>query len=206
MNYFAKKINELRAVISNQKFAEAKMVDGTLVRSEGDVFKPEQKLEVITEDGKTAKAPEGMHELEDGTVLVVNAEGVITEVREVKAEDLKDEAKTEDVKVEDKKDEQMAEEVPAQDAVEAVVEEVVDAVAEKIAELEKRIAALEGSNKEVETEMKKIEDENKNLKAELDAPAVKPSNFTKFRVTEAPADKNTKRDSNFFSKMIRDSK
>ena len=62
------------------KFKEAKLVDGTIVRVDGEEFKVGDKLSFVTEDG-LVDAKEGMHELEDGTVLVVDAESKITEVR-----------------------------------------------------------------------------------------------------------------------------
>lgn len=63
------------------KFKDAKLVDGTIVRVEGDEFKVGDKLSFITEDGTIVDAKEGMHELEDGTILVVDAESKITEIR-----------------------------------------------------------------------------------------------------------------------------
>lgn len=62
-------------------FKDAKLVDGTIVRVEGEEFKVGDKLSFITEDGTLVDAKEGMHELEDGTILVVDAESKITEIR-----------------------------------------------------------------------------------------------------------------------------
>jgi len=62
---------------SKEAFIDAKLVDGTIVRYESlEVGLP---LMVIDEAGNELPAPDGEHELEDGTMLTVEG-GIITEV------------------------------------------------------------------------------------------------------------------------------
>jgi len=62
---------------TEQTFIDAKLVDGTIVRYESlEVGLP---LMVIDEAGNELPAPDGEHELEDGTMITVES-GIITEV------------------------------------------------------------------------------------------------------------------------------
>ena len=62
---------------TEQTFIDAKLIDGTIIRYESlEVGMP---LLVIDEAGNELPAPDGEHELEDGTKVTVEA-GIITEV------------------------------------------------------------------------------------------------------------------------------
>jgi len=62
---------------TEQTFIDAKLVDGTIIRYESlEVGLP---LMVIDETGNELPAPDGEHELEDGTMITVEG-GIITEV------------------------------------------------------------------------------------------------------------------------------
>lgn len=174
--------------VSEAKFLDAKLVDGTIVRVEGDAFKVGDKLSVITEAGEVVNAPEGMHELEDGSVLVVDAEGMITEVRqpEVKAEE------AEDVPVEEVPAEQMAEAEIEVEAPEAEVapegEDRVAALEAKVAELEQALILLIESIQGQGEMMSKLKAENEAIKIENEklskVPAAKPVATRKFEKVE----------------------
>jgi len=72
---------------TEQTFIDAKLVDGTIVRYESlEVGMP---LMVIDESGNELPAPDGEHELEDGTMVTVES-GIITEVA-TKAEEAPEE-------------------------------------------------------------------------------------------------------------------
>lgn len=62
-------------------FVEAKLVDGTVVKVEGDSLVEGAKVVVVTADAEVP-APDGVHELEDGT-KVETKDGVIVKVEEV---------------------------------------------------------------------------------------------------------------------------
>lgn len=66
-------------------FVNAKLVDGTEIKVEGDALGEGAKVVVITPDAELP-APDGVHELEDGT-KVETKDGVIVKVEEVIAEE-----------------------------------------------------------------------------------------------------------------------
>ena len=66
-----------------QKFSEAKLQDGTVVTNDTEApFEVGQTLHVITESGEHVVAPTGEHLLEDGTLVVINEEGIITGIKQ----------------------------------------------------------------------------------------------------------------------------
>jgi hypothetical protein len=77
------------------KMAEAKLIDGTMVETDGDL-EVGVELYVKTEEGRQP-APTGEHETEDGMVVVVE-DGKIVEIKEKEVEEVKEE---EEIKVEE---------------------------------------------------------------------------------------------------------
>lgn len=167
------------AETKENKFLDAKLVDGTIIRTDAEEFKPGDKLSVLTESGEIVKAPEGMHEVEDGTVIVVDAEGIITEVRKPEVKEEMEETAPETAE----KTEEVMEIAPEED---------------KVYMLEMRVEALEQAmtmlieNLEMKkTEMDSVKKENESLKTELSkTPAAKPVNVKK---TEIAPEKPTSR-------------
>jgi len=164
----------------NLELAEAELEDGTLVSTEGDEFAAGQTLYVATEEGNQP-APAGEHTLNDGRVLVVDENSVITEVKpggEPAAEEAPA-AVTEEAPV-------AAEEAPApmeEDA--AAHSEAMAQMAARIAELEAKIAELEAmlaNKEEVVTELKKV----KSLLSEVETkkPNTRKRDARKNRLTE----------------------
>lgn len=80
-----------------ETFKDAKLKDGTVVRYEGDTPAEGAKIMVISEEGETP-APDGDHEMEDGTVITV-AGGMIAAVKPIEAK--KEEEPIQAVSVED---------------------------------------------------------------------------------------------------------
>lgn len=70
---------------TNVELASTTLLDGTVVKTEGD-FEVGKQLFVETEEGDVP-APEGQHETTDGLVISVDAEGVITAIDEVVVEE-----------------------------------------------------------------------------------------------------------------------
>jgi len=66
------------------QLAEATLVDGTIVKVEGE-FEVGKQLLVVTVEGDIA-APEGIHETTDGLLVTVDAQGVITNLEETTKE------------------------------------------------------------------------------------------------------------------------
>jgi regulator of replication initiation timing len=156
------------------KFAEAKLVDGTIVRCEG-AFAPDKKLEFVTEDGSVVGAKEGMHELEDGTIIVVNGESIITEVRkpEVETEDMAGDKPAETAEVVSEMAETPAEEAapetPAEDASEGNdMDSRVSAIESKLNELIDAVNALATKGENMSKENEDLKVENEALKAKTE--------------------------------------
>lgn len=101
-------------------FAQAELLDGTVIKTDGEGgFEVGQKAMVVTQDGDQS-APEGEHELTDGTILVIDAEGTITGVKtkdEAGEGSLEADTETEMAEV------AMAEESIAEDVIETAIEE-----------------------------------------------------------------------------------
>jgi hypothetical protein len=147
---------------------EGILADGTKVYSEAEDFVVGAALMVVAEDGSMSPAPEGEHTLDNGKVLVVDAQGVITEVKEAE-EPAGDEPGAGEEELSDDEEEVKAALTP---------EEQTAIVAELMQILEPRLAALE------ETLLKSVEklsETNNNLNEKVEklskspaAEAVKP--------------------------------
>jgi hypothetical protein len=82
MNFYKEKINAIKIALGlDVKMAESILEDG-VTRVEAESFEAGSKLFVVSESGEKAPAPEGIHTLEDGTKVTVDAEGTISEVIE----------------------------------------------------------------------------------------------------------------------------
>lgn len=111
-------------------FVDAKLVDGTVVKVEGDAVVEGAKVLVVTADAEVP-APDGVHELEDGTKIETK-DGIIAAVAEAAAEVPVEvpEMEEPEVEVEVKK--------------EGMESEVVALLKELVVKLGEKIAALEG--------------------------------------------------------------
>ena len=122
------------AVVTRAKFAEAVLVDGTEVYTDGELAVG-AILYVKVEEGEAPFAPEGIHETADGLLIGVGPNGEIMEITE-KAED----AVTEEV-VEEAMEE-VSVEAPVSEAAVPATEELLGGIAELIAPFTEEIAAL----------------------------------------------------------------
>jgi len=75
---------EIKSV--NEIFIDAKLADGTVVKVEGDSLVEGAKVVVITADAEIP-APDGVHELEDGTKIETK-DGIIAKVEEVMVDEM----------------------------------------------------------------------------------------------------------------------
>ena len=76
---------ETETETTNIELAEATLLDGTVVKVEGE-FEVGKELLVVTDETESP-APQGRHETTGGLLLSVDANGVITEIEEVVAEE-----------------------------------------------------------------------------------------------------------------------
>jgi len=74
----------VETTVTEVKLAEATLVDGTVVKVEGE-FEVGKQLVVVTAEGDVP-APEGIHETTEGLLVTVDAEGVITNLEEKEEE------------------------------------------------------------------------------------------------------------------------
>jgi hypothetical protein len=77
-------MSEDKTEIVKEIFLDAKLIDGTAIKVSGDGLVEGAKVVVVTEEGEIP-APDGVHELEDGT-KVETKEGLIAKIEEAVAE------------------------------------------------------------------------------------------------------------------------
>ena len=159
-------------VVTETKFAEATLVDGTVVYTDGEL-EVGKALLIRTEDGvESPYAPEGIHETTDGLLIGVGPNGEIMEISEVEAE-----AKPEEI-IEEVMEEVVVEAPVSEEAIPAT-EELLAGIAEMIAPFTEEIAALTTEVTELKAKFAVIADE----------PAAKPIRNT-FAENKAIADSN----------------
>lgn len=118
------------------EFAEGVLADGTIVKF--DKLEAGGMISVVTPDGEIP-APVGEHELEDGTIVVVSEEGVISEVKlKVEEED------GNEIEIEMAEEEEAAqeEEVVVEDPQPDKFAEINEKFEAKFAEVESKINTL----------------------------------------------------------------
>ena len=157
------KIAELLAVELAKKtkevaLATAKLENGTVL--EAEVFEPGEAVFIATEDENVA-LPVGEYEMEDQKILVVTEEGIISEIKEVSAEEEEEAPVAEEEEVEMAEEEvvvEAPEEVApeVQQIVESVVEviaPVIEEVKEQVEEMKRKMAEYEKQGEEEKVEM-----------------------------------------------------
>ncbi len=158
-------LNEIKTLLNIEvKLEEQKLENGTVVSA--GAFEKDNEIFIVTDDEKIAM-PVGEYLLEDGRLVVVEAEGVIADVREVSDEaPAKEEVEeTEDLEEEEKKEMEEEADVADWKGMEKRIQNLEDA----IADLKKDKVEAE-DEKEEEVEM--TEEVKEEVKEELSA--VKP--------------------------------
>ncbi len=141
-----------KAVVTETKFAESELVDGTVVYTDGEL-EVGAILLIKTEEGEESPfAPEGIHETTEGLLVGVGPNGEIMEISEVEAE-----AKPEEI-IEEVMEE-VEVEVPVSEAAIPATEELLTGIAEMIAPFTEEIAALTEEVTELKAKFAVIADE-----------------------------------------------
>ena len=136
-------LEKIKALLSNEiKLEQMMMADG-VTKIEADTFEAGKEVFVITEDEQKIAVPVGEYELEDGRILVVVEEGIISEIKEVKEEEEMPEAPAEEVPTEAKQPEMSEAISTPKKTIESIVKETFF------------------------SEMENLKKENEALKAEL---------------------------------------
>jgi hypothetical protein len=142
--HFEIKVSEGEIVSVKEIFVDAKLKDGTVIKIEGDTVDKGSKVVVVTPDAEIP-APDGVHELEDGT-KVETKDGVIVDVQDVANESPADEAN----------------EVPEGKDVEAPMgmsKEMMDMLKEFVSKMHEKMADMEQSYSRLENEFKAFKKE-----------------------------------------------
>lgn len=129
---------ETEAEAVEVSLAEVELVDGTIVKTEGELATG-AKLLVATPDGDIP-APEGVHETKDGMLVQVDAEGTI-------------------VSVEEKQSEEAPVEEAMSDESSNFSDEMIGAIAELIKPLNDKLAAMESKFSSLNNEFNTFRDE-----------------------------------------------
>lgn len=139
-------LEKIKALLSNEVKLEQMLMGDGVTKIEADSFEAGKEVFVVTEDEQKIAVPVGEYELEDGRILVIVEEGIISEVKE----------KEEEVEEEEE------EEVETKEEVEAMPEEEMSA---PVATPKKTIESI--VKESFFSEMEKLQKENEELKAEL---------------------------------------
>jgi hypothetical protein len=133
---FELEVAESQIVSVKEIFVDAKLVDGTAIKVSGEGLVEGAKVMVVTEEGEIP-APDGVHELEDGT-KVETKEGLIVKIEEMLEEPKMEKPEMEEPKVEIEvsKEEKMESEVVA------LLKDLVIKLGEKIASLEGKVEGM----------------------------------------------------------------
>jgi hypothetical protein len=121
-------INQIKTLLGMEvKLETMKLMDGITI-FEADAFEMDKEVFIVTEDEQKIPVPIGEYEIEDGRILVVIEEGIISEIKEVATEEevVEEEAPEVEVEVE-------AEATPsAKKTIESIVKETFFAEIEKL--------------------------------------------------------------------------
>ena len=86
------KVEQSTEATEETKLAQMTLENGTIIEAED--FAPEAEVFIVTEEDKIA-LPVGEYTLEDGMILVVEAEGIIKEIKEATSEEVEEEVEVE---------------------------------------------------------------------------------------------------------------
>ena len=138
------------------KLAQMTLENGTII--EAEEFAPDAEVFIVTEEDKIA-LPVGEYTLEDGMILIVEAEGIIKEIKEATSEEVEEEVEASETEVE------------VEAAEESEKEDLGYATKEELAEVKSMIEEIKAMIKDKE-EMAAVEEQ---VKEELSStPAAAP--------------------------------
>jgi hypothetical protein len=127
-------INQIKTLLGMEvKLETIKLIDGITI-FEADSFETDKEVFIVTEDEQKIPVPIGEYELEDGRIVVVVEEGIISELKE-KADEVEEEVIEEEAKSEEgyKEDEEEMKATPsAKKTIESIVKETFFAEIEKL--------------------------------------------------------------------------
>jgi predicted RNase H-like nuclease (RuvC/YqgF family) len=157
-------INQIKTLLGMEvKLEQMKLMDGVTVL-EADMFEAGNEIFVVTEDEQKIPVPVGEYEMEDGRMLIVVEEGIISEVKEKEEE--------EEVEVEEPIEEEAKKEQEMETAKSAPKKVVESTIKESFFS---EIEALKKENETLKAELSKL-NEVKEVELSKDE-EVKPISF-----------------------------
>jgi len=158
-------INQIKTLLGMEvKLEQMKLMDGVTVL-EADMFEAGNEIFVVTEDEQKIPVPVGEYEMEDGRMLIVVEEGIISEIKE-KVEEEEEVEVEEPIEEEAKKEQEME---TAKSAPKKVVESTIKE------SFFSEIEALKKENETLKAELSKLNEVKEN-EVEL-SEEVKPISF-----------------------------
>jgi hypothetical protein len=167
-NNVIEKIKDVLNLNEEVKLEQAKLDNGTVI--EADTFESGVEVFIVTEDEKVA-LPVGEYALEDGKILVVTEDGLISEIKDAEAEEV-EEVEEVEAKEEEKEEmgyatkEELAEVKSMIEEIKAMLEPKEDLSAEDLGNL-----LTEELAKHEKVELNEIPVE---VQAELNQPSAEP--------------------------------
>ena len=168
-NNVIEKIKDVLNLNEEVKLEQAKLDNGTVI--EADAFESGNEVFIVTEDEKVA-LPVGEYALEDGKILVVAEEGLISEIKDAEAEEETEEVEEVEAKEEEKEEmgyatkEELAEVKSMIEEIKAMLEPKEDLSADDLGNL-----LTEELAKHEKVELNEIPVE---VQAELNEPSAEP--------------------------------
>jgi hypothetical protein len=138
---FEIEVKDGKLVAVKEIFLDAKLADGTQIKVEGDSLVEGAKVVVVTEQGEVP-APDGVHELEDGS-KVQTIDGIIAMIQ---AADAEDESGVEG-------------EGMSEDAGDPIEVEMMDMLKDFVKKMSDKMASMEQKMSEVENQFKSFKSE-----------------------------------------------
>jgi hypothetical protein len=172
-------INQIKTLLGMEvKLEQMMLADGVTVL-EADSFEPEMEIVIVTEDDQKIPVPVGEYEMEDGRILVIENEGIISEMKEIETEEEAPEVE-EEVEVETEKKEEMetAKAAPKK-TIESVVKETFFA----------EIEALKTENEMLKAELAKINEVTETELSEVKPISFNPENDNPIEITRLASKK-----------------
>ena len=163
---------------------QEKLVDGTIVVSEAEMLEVGADISILGEDGMTTLLAPGSYELENGTKITVEVEGIISEIEvaEVEEEVVEEtpEVEEEEVVEEEELSAEVVEETPVAPMPkkiketteyefnkEEVIEEITNVVSELLAEAQKDVESIRAELSELRGENETLSSENTELNTKV---------------------------------------
>jgi len=156
VNDMVKKLRVMLAadteVVTEVKFAEAELIDGTVVYTDGELEVGAALLIKTPEGEESPYAPEGIHETTDGLLIGVGPNGEIMDISEAGEDSITEEVVEEEL-------EEVVVEAPVSEEAIPATEELLSGIAEMIAPFTEEIAALTEEVTALKARFNKIADE-----------------------------------------------